>query len=289
MRPLLLTHDEVARHLQSLLLLGDLRAAFVTHAAESGSGGARGALTGIPASTERMIGGIPGVGDRAVVLLRDRPDDRLLAVIETQHLLTVTRAVVGALAVEALSVPDARHVALLGATPDASLQLKSLRLVRTLESVRVWDEDITRSQELAQRLHGELGIPAAATLSVEEAVRRADIVLCCGATANRRLGSSELVDSAHVNVLTEALTEVGPLGPTPWEGLRVVYEDPTVATANDAESLGAVLSGEVATPLQQERTAFVGRGLPFQDLVAAWLLYEVLRDDEEIRRLSPDA
>lgn len=289
MRPLFLMHAEVAGNLQSLLLLEDLRQAFVTHATSPQAGEGRGRLAGLPASTERVRGGIPGVEDREVVLLRNEPQGQLLAVIELRHLLAVSRAVVGALAVEALAAPDAAHVAVLGAGPDAAQQLKTLRLVRSLESVRIWDEDITRSQELAQRLHQEMGISAAATLSVEEAVRRAQIVLCCSPTANRRLWASQLADGAHVNVLAEALTELGPLGSAPWEGLRTVYEDPAIAEATRSQSLGEVLAAPAEDGRLNEKTAFIGHGLPFQDLVAAWLLYEVLRDDDEVRRLPADA
>ncbi|HLT30346.1 MAG TPA: hypothetical protein VK013_09910 [Myxococcaceae bacterium] len=289
MRPLFLMHAEVAGNLQSLLLLEDLRRAFVTHAANPKTGEGRGRLQGVPASTERVTGGIPGVEDREVVLLRTEPEAQLLAVIESRHLLAVSRAVVGALAVEALAVPDAAHVAVLGASADASQQLKTLRLVRSLESVRVWDEDITRSQELAQRLHQEMGISAAATLSVEEAVRRAEIVLCCSATANRRLWATQLVERAHVNVLAESLTDLGPLGSAPWEGLRIIYEDPALAEAHGSPSLGQVLAAPPDAERLGEKTAFIGQGLPFQDLVAAWLLYEVLRDDEDVRRLPEDA
>ena len=289
MRPLFLMHAEVAGNLQSLLLLDDLRQAFVTHAASPQGGEGRGRLAGVPASTERVVGGIPGAEDREVVLLRNEPEEQLLAVIESRHLLAVSRAVVGALAVEALAAPDAAHVAVLGAGPDAAQQLKTLRLVRSLESVRIWDEDITRSQELAQRLHQQMGISAAATLSVEEAVRRAQIVLCCSATANRRLWATQLADGAHVNVLAEALSEVGPLGSAPWEGLRTIYEDPALAEGNGGLSLGEVLAAPENTLRSGEKTAFIGHGLPFQDLVAAWLLYEVLRDDEDVRRLPVDA
>lgn len=289
MRPLFLKHAEVAGNLQSLLLLDDLRRAFVTHATSPQTGEGRGRLSGVPASTERVRGGIPGVDAQEVVLLRSAPEEQLLAVIESRHLLAVSRAVVGAVAVEALAVPDAAHVAVLGASPDASQQLKTLRLVRSLESVRVWDEDITRSQELAQRLHQEMGISAAATLSVEEAVRRAQIVLCCSATADRRLWAQQLVDGAHVNVLTEALTDTGPLGNAPWEGLRTIYEDPALAEAHASPSLGQVLAAPAGPRPPGEKTAFIGQGLPFQELVAAWLLYEVLREDETIRRLPVDA
>lgn len=289
MRPLFLMHAEVAGNLQSLLLLDDLRQAFVTHASRPQSGGGRGRLPGVPASTERVRGGIPGIGDREVVLLRNEPEEQLLAVIESRHLLAVTRSVVGALAVEALAAPDAAHVAVLGASPDASQQLKTLRLVRSLESVRVWDEDVTRSQELAQRLHQEMGISAAATLSVEEAVRRAEIVLCCSATANQRLWAAQLVEGAHVNVLTEALTDLGPLGSAPWDGLHIVYEDPALAAEKASPSLGQVIAGAAEEGREGKKTAFLGHGLPFQDLVAAWLLYEVLRDDEQVRRLPADA
>lgn len=297
MRPLLLSHSDVVAHLQSPALLDDLRRAFVTHAATPprADDDGRGRLAGIPASTERVPGGLPGGTGGDVVLLREEPSGNLLAVIDLSHLERVTRAVVGALAVDALSAPDARHVAILGAGPDAGRQLKLVRQVRSLDSLRVWDEDLARAHELAMRLHQQLGLPAAASVTVDEALQRADVVLCCDATASRHLEVAMLNAGAHVNVMggEAALAEGEAPGHGALGGLTWVYENPDQAPGSGsgpvATTLGAVLGAAGAPFAGEARTAFVGGRLPFQDVVAAWQLFEVLRDDPDIARLDSEA
>lgn len=296
MRPLLLSHADVVAHLQSPALLADLRRAFVTHttAARVEPEG-RGWLEGIPASTERVVGGLPETGGRDVVLLREEPSGKLLAVIELAHLDAVTRALVGALAVDALAAPDARHVAILGAGPDAARQLKLLRLVRSLDSLRVWDADLSKAQDLATRLHQQMGLSTAASVSVEEAVRRAGVVLCCEATAAQQLGRDDLAPGAHVNLLTgpEALRSRDVEEGRSLASLAAVYENPVDAPTHQpphgAATLGSVLTAEQPPFASDSRTVFVGSRLPFQDLVAAWQLFEVLREDPDVARLTSEA
>lgn len=300
MRPLLLNHADVVAHLQSPHLLQDLRQAFQAYAsqgpeAEDSPAETRGLLPGFPAWTERLPGGMEATGGREAILLRAAPSGELLAVIEAAHLTAVTRAVVGALATDVLARPEARHVALLGAGPGASLQLKTLRLVRSLESLRVWDEDLERSQALAARLHAELAVPAAAAVSVEESVRRADVVLCCTSTGTRRLWAEQLLPGAHVNVLGPEVFQAGPLGAGPWAGLALFTDASTAPTLQASASLagvkrlGDVLVGKTLPREDPEtRTAFVGLGHPLQDLAGAWSLYELLRDDPDLPRLPPE-
>jgi len=297
MRPLLLTHADVVTHLQSPVLLAELRRAFVVHTASAArvDPEGRGWLEGIPASTERVMEGLPETDGRPVLLLREEPSGALLAVIELAHLDAITRSVVGALAVDVLASPDARHVAILGAGPDAARQVKLLRLVRSLDSLRVWDEDLAKAQDLAARLHQQMGLSAAASVGVDEAVRRADVILCCEDMAAHRLHGDALAPGAHVNLLAGAGAPMptDAQGPVALGALATVYENPVDHPAQqgpaEAATLGVVLTAEQTPFPASSQTAFVGNRLPFQDLVAAWQLFELLRDDPDIARLASEA
>jgi ornithine cyclodeaminase len=72
---------------------------------------------------------------------------------------------------------DASRVALIGAGPQASIQLKSLRLVRSLNHVRIYDPDLARSLDFATRMYHSLNLPVRPAETVEEAVADADIVV----------------------------------------------------------------------------------------------------------------
>jgi ornithine cyclodeaminase/alanine dehydrogenase-like protein (mu-crystallin family) len=195
MRTLLLTRSDVSRNLQALTLLEDLREAFRTDALARTVAPQRaraslhaegtamvlfpGSLPGIPAYTVKVHAKFPGQTPaiQGVVQLHDLATGSLLAIMDSGHLTALRTGVVGALSADVLARPDASRVALIGAGRQAVLQLKSLRLVRSLNHVRVYDSEPERALSFATRMYKELSLPVRMEESVADAVADAAIVV----------------------------------------------------------------------------------------------------------------
>lgn len=313
MSTLLLTRSDVVRHLEALGLLAELREAFRVQAAErggpepwststalheTGRAGVRlpGRLPGIPAYTVQVLARHEGraPGWRRLLHLYDLESGELLALMEAEHLLGVCASVVGALAADVLARQDASRVALLGAGPRAVLQLKSLRLVRSLTHVRVYDAQPERAVELAPRLHAAVKLPVRAAFSVTEAVEDADVVIC--SPEGPGLEAHPVPAGAHVSVQGEEQVrrEVasGQLRQATgiWEDRVQTLE---LAQAGGVElqppqvELGQVLAGQrPGRGSGVEVTVYYGLGLPWQDLVAAWHVYQGARADDQVQRVD---
>lgn len=315
MSTLIITHSDVVRLLDALPLLELLRAGFVHHSSHKGPHPQRaravlhdsdaalvvfpGTLPDIPAYTVKVHARFPDASPRrGVVNLFDQKTGALLAILDAEQLTAIRTGVSAAISADVLAREDASFVAILGAGRQASVALRSLRLVRSLRQVRIHDPDIVRSEELALRTFQALKLPAEAVESVEEAVDGADIVLCDTGAREPILFPGMVSNGCHVISLGAEDPGKLELSPSLIRQSRLFTDDRVLAAslgslaaahvrAEEATELGEVIAGtKPGRTGLSEITLYAPVGLPFQDLAAAWLIYERAKDDEEVTRVE---
>ncbi|MCP3105298.1 ornithine cyclodeaminase family protein [Myxococcus sp. K15C18031901] len=313
MRTLLLTRSDVSRNLQALLLLEDLREAFRNdalartvapqrvraplHAEGSAMVLFPGCLPGIPAYTVKVHAKFPGRTPalQGAVQLHDLGTGELMAVMDSGHLTAVRTGVVGALAADVLARPDASRVALIGAGAQAVMQLKSLRLVRSLSHVRVFDTEPARAFAFATRMYKELNLPVRQADSVAEVVEDADIVVCATWSRLPFLHPGMVRPGTHITTLGADEPGKAEVSAELLREARFVCDHRGLSVSGGAAGnvglgedaihaeLGEVLAGMKAGRTSPEQvTVFGAVGLPFQDLAAAWHVYQAAQGDEAV-------
>jgi alanine dehydrogenase len=317
MSTLLLTRTDVVRHMEALTLLSEMREAFRTDAESRPAEPQRaraplheqgsalvvfpGTLSGIPAYTVKVHAKFPGrtPAIQGVVQLHELETGALLAVMDSGHLTALRTGVVGALAADVLARQDASRVALIGAGAQASMQLKSLRLVRSLNHVRVFDVDVARAVEFCTRMYHALNLPMRPAMSVEEAVEDADIVITATPSREPFLFPGMLRGGSHVTALGadepgKAELSAGLLRQSTFfcdnRALNVAMGAPAGAGLGGDiihAELGEVLAGKKPGRTDAGQVTLFGSvGLPFQDLVAAWHIYQGARHDDAVQRVD---
>lgn len=314
MNTLVLNHGDVLRHLDGLLLLSELRDAFKADAKSrpaepmiSRSVPRRGAATsvlmpgcleGIPAYTVQV--GTAGMQhQQSMLLLHDIDTGRLLALMDALHLAKLRSAVVSALAADVLARPDASKVALIGAGVHAPVQLKTLRLVRSLNQLRVYDTRPDRAFELAMRMQNDINLPSRMADTVEEAVAEADIVVVSASAPEPLLTFEMLKPGAHVTSLGLEMPGSRGVSLSLYEKSALFCDHRELALSYGAASFLGVPAGEIRGELGEvllgekpgrrdanEVTLFSHLGMPFQDLVAAWQVYVGAKQDDAITRID---
>lgn len=316
MSTLVLTRSDVSRNLQALTLLEDLREAFRVDALARTVAPQRtrvplhaegtamvlfpGSLPGVPAYSVKVSGRFPSSTPplQGTLQLHDLATGALLAVMDSAQLTAVRTGVVGALGTEVLSRPEASRVALLGAGNRAVLQLKSMRLVRTLSQAFVYDENFEQAAALAMRMYQELKLPVRAVDSVAEAVAEADIIVA-GAGGRATLPPELVRPGMHITALAADEQDKVELSPELIARATVVCDHRGLALSGGvAGSAGLTEAsihaelGEIIAGMRPGRTSpeqitlFCMVGLPFQDLAAAWHVYQGAQGDEEVRRVD---
>ncbi len=320
MRTLLLTRSDVSRNLQALLLLEDMRDAFRTDALARTVAPQRaraplhaegtalvlfpGSLPSVPAYSVKVHAKFPGQSPaiRGLVQLHDVATGAVLAVMDSGHLTAVRTGVVGALSAEVLSRPDASRVALIGAGRQAVMQLKSLRLVRSLDHVRVFDTAPERSLAFATRMYQELNLPVRMAESAQEAVADADIVVTSTWSRHPFLLQGMLRPGTHVIALGADEPGKAELSAELLRESRFIVDHRGLALSSGAAGavglgedaihaeLGEVIAGmKPGRTSPEDITVFAAVGLPFQDLAAAWHVYQSAQGDDAVGGVDFDA
>jgi ornithine cyclodeaminase/alanine dehydrogenase-like protein (mu-crystallin family) len=316
MSTLVLTRADVARHMEALTLLEALREGFRAHserevaptrahASLGRSGGATvafpGALAEVPAWTAEVHASLPSgqVARGSLIQLRDLASGALLAVMDAGHLSRIRTGLVSALAADVLARKDAATVALVGAGDRASVLLKCLRLVRSLRQVWVWEPQLAQAELFAHHTFKALKVPTHSAETIEEAVGDADIVVTATASDRAFLFPGMLAQGAHVSALGGSEPGRVELSAALIRQSLFFCDDRDLAVSTGAlagvgmnkdavtAELGEVLAGRHPGRSSPEQVTLFGAvGLPFQDLAAAWAVYESALHDEGVQRVD---
>ena len=226
-------------------------------------------VTFYPPNAERGI-----ATHMAIILLNDPQTGAPLAVMDGRLITEMRTAAVSAAATKLLAPSDAKVLAILGSGVQGRSHVEALRLVRQFEEIRVWSPNKSHAEQFAK----EIG---AKTMSVEEAVRGADVVVTVTSSKMSILQGKWLKPGCHVNA-------VGACRPD-WRELdddamrNVVFVDSREAAMKESgdvilsgakiyAELGEVLTGEIDNRAN-EITIFKSLGMAVEDIAAALLVY----------------
>jgi ornithine cyclodeaminase/alanine dehydrogenase-like protein (mu-crystallin family) len=232
------------------------------------------AVTFYPSNAQR---GIPT--HMATIFLVDPETGAPLAVMDGRLITEMRTAAVSAAATKLLAPPDAKILAILGSGVQARSHAEALRLVRPFEEVRVWSP----TKEHAKQFADEIGGTA---VSVEEAVRGADVVVTVTGSKTPILQGSWLKRGCHVNAVGACRPDWRELDDDAMrrsvvfvdsrEGALKESGDVILSDANIYAELGEALAGRVP-PRANETTIFKSLGMAVEDIAAATLVYQSVR------------
>ncbi len=227
------------------------------------------AVTFYPSNAEH---GIPT--HMATIFLVDPQTGMPLAIMDGRLITEMRTAAVSAVATKLLAPADARILAILGSGVQARSHVEALRLVRRFNEIRVWSP----TKEHAQLFAEEIG---AKSMSAEEAVRGADVIVTTTNSRTPVLKGAWLKPECHVNA-------VGACRPD-WRELddeamaNVVFVDSRESAMKESgdiilsdakiyAELGEALAGKVPSRAN-ETTIFKSLGMAVEDIAAAMLVY----------------
>src|SRR5438477_2113968 len=228
------------------------------------------AVTFYPSNAQR---GIPT--HMATIFLVDPETGVPLAIMDGRLITEMRTAAVSAAATKLLASRDANVLAILGSGVQARSHAEALRLVRNFEEIRVWGP----TREHAERFAKEIG---AKSMSAEEAVRGADVVVTATNAKTPVLKGSWLKRGCHVNAIGACRPDWRELDDTAIsnvvfvdsrEGALKESGDVILSGAKVYAELGEALAGKVPARANQT-TVFKSLGMAVEDVAAATLVYQ---------------
>jgi ornithine cyclodeaminase len=240
------------------------------------------ALTGNTLAT-KLITLIPDNAQRglptllATIVLADPSTGRTMAVLDGTWITELRTAAVSAVAVQALTSPEPKIVAMLGSGALARSHALALRAIRPVRELRIWSRNPSNVSRCAEETGGR------ACASAEDAVRGADIVCTVTNASEPVLRGAWLKPGAFV-------AAIGAPRPT-WRELddaamrNVIVADSLESAQHESgdvilskapvyAEIGAILSGAKAPPPPGATIVFKALGQAVEDAVAARLVFD---------------
>jgi ornithine cyclodeaminase/alanine dehydrogenase-like protein (mu-crystallin family) len=227
------------------------------------------AVTFYPSNAER---GIPT--HMATIFLVDPQTGTPLAIMDGRLITEMRTAAVSAVATKLLAPSDSKIFAILGSGVQARSHVDALRLVRQFEEIRVWSPTRDHAEQFAK----EIGVKS---MSAEEAVRGADVVVAATNSKTPVLHGAWLKRGCHVNAVGACRPDWRELDNAAManvvfvdsrEGATKESGDVILSGAKIYAELGETLAGKVP-PRANETTIFKSLGMAVEDIAAAMLVY----------------
>ena len=138
---------------------------------------------------------------QGLIVLFDPEAGTPVCIVHAGEVTAIRTAAASAIATAVLSLPDAKHLAILGTGEQAATHARAIRKVRALKSITIWGRSPQRAQAFADTIRAELNLPVTAIATVQQAVANADIVCTVTAATEPILQSEWVQPGTHINVV----------------------------------------------------------------------------------------
>lgn len=286
------------QHLRSILELGD----------GAVMGVMPGALGFAGVFGTKIVSAYPGnfalgkPSHQGVIVLFDSETGEPMLVIEAGSVTAIRTASASAAATDALALPDASRLALLGYGEQAWTHAHAICEVRALEEVQVWGRSFERASAFAERLSRSIGIPVRPMDSARDAVESADIICTVTAAKEPVLEGRWVKAGAHVNAVGSSFAGPSEIDNELVRRSRFIADSREGVISQGAEFLyakaaglvddqhiageiGEVFAGKVVGRRSlNEITVYKSLGHIVQDLAASALLMRKIESNETAAR-----
>ena len=183
---------------------------------------------------------------QGVVVLFDAESGRAICVADAGAVTLIRTAAGTAAATDALAVPDARRLTVMGYGHQAAAHIEALALVRPLREVRVWGRSVERAGTFCAAMAEKTGLSVVSIADPREAVAGADIVCTVTGAVEPILFADWLTPGTHVNLVGASVASAAEAEAAVVTVGRYFVESRESAHNGAGEFLRALAAGIVA-------------------------------------------
>lgn len=227
-----------------------------------------------------------------VVVLFDSGGGQAICVADAGAITLIRTAAASAAATDALAVPDAERLTVMGYGHQAAAHIEALARVRPLREVRVWGRSVERAGAFCAQMAERTGLAVTAVADPRAAVADAQIVCTVTGAVEPILFADWLTPGTHVNLVGASVASASEAEGAVVSAGRYFVESRESAHHGAGEFLRAIAAGLVAEDCIQAEigevfagtrpgretasdiTVYKSIGHAVQDLAAAAYLYE---------------
>ena len=192
-------------------------------------------------------------------LLLFKEDGELHCLMEAEHIGLIRTGGASGIATKYMSREDSKVAGILGTGYQAPSQLEAVCKVRKIEKVLAYSRTAEKRLEFCKGMTKHLGIPVEPAKSVEEVVRKSDVLCTITSSKDPVVDGSWVPEGQHINL-------VGAMKPTSREIDTLTIEHADLIAVDDWQQ-SHVESGEFIKAVEEGRLDW-NRIREFSDVVA---------------------
>ncbi len=249
---------------------------------------APGTIHQVPAYTVKVNSKFPAadVALKGVILLFDLAEGDLMAIMDSAYLTALRTGLSAAMATNFLAPPQCRKIGIIGAGVQGEFQLHFLSGMRKLEQVIVYDIDPTQTQHFCENLEQSLHLDFIQTDRLEEVIDNSDILLVATWSKKPVIRGNLPTSLRHITTIGSDEKEKLEIETEILKSSRLVVDDfklnLEMGSAGNAGLHKEDIFAEIGQLYHQQDlwkdearlSVYSSVGLPFQDLVTAWHVYQ---------------
>ena len=242
----------------------------------------------IPAYTVKVNAKYPNEKPaiKGLIILHDLNSGSVLSVMDSSFLTAVRTGLGSALATHELANKSADRVAIIGAGVQGEFQLRYLSMLRKIKEVNVYDVIPDNAEKFSQKMSKELGPKINCFSNAKNCLKDTEIIMTATWATKPFIFYDMVIPGAHI-------TTIGPDQPGKCEvdaelikKSLFICDDRDLAVKMGAiggaglcgdsihAEIGEIISGDKKGRTSENQITIYGAvGLPFQDLVASWQVY----------------
>jgi ornithine cyclodeaminase/alanine dehydrogenase-like protein (mu-crystallin family) len=182
---------------------------------------------------------------QAAVLVFDPQTGRALALLEGSSLTAIRTGAAGGAAIELLSRPDSKVATIFGAGAQGRTQLEAACTARRIETVYVFDSDLTKAHAFADEMKGSDPIPHDVRVAPgsKEAIENADII--CTATTSTKpvFDDRDVKPGAHISAVGAYTPEMCEIPPETVSRARVFVDSRSACMEEAGDIIQPIRAG----------------------------------------------
>jgi ornithine cyclodeaminase len=229
---------------------------------------------------------------QGAVLLFDRSNGQLAALLDATPITTIRTAAVSAVATRLLARENASALAIIGSGVQARAHVEAICAVRPITTLRVWSRDSEHARHLAAFARDRFHLDASASGTGADAVRDADIVCTVTSATSPVLLGEWLAPGTHVNAVGACTPNAQEIDSEVVVRSRLYVDRREAALKEPGDILVPLRNGEIIPEHivaelgevlidrgigrrdEREITLFKSLGLAIEDLAAAAHVFE---------------
>ena len=228
---------------------------------------------------------------QGVVAVYDGDNGQLLALLDSIEITIIRTGAATAVAAKYLARADANAVTICGCGNQGKISLRSLMKIRPVEKVYAFDADISKAEEFATELTGELNTDIKVITGLGDAIKKSKICITCTPSKQAFLKAGDVMPGTFIAAVGADSEEKQELEPALLSANKLVtdltykcavigelhhaLEKRLMTSAGVYAELGEIISGKKPGRISDDEIIiFDSTGTALQDVASAAIVYE---------------